>query len=282
MQFERQQLEAVVIELVRREPWVPQTKLLKMLFEVDFDFYEGTLTHLTGARYVAMNYGPMLDNYKRLLQPVVAAYFLVAATQGYAGDSYRLRAEPECRLGSDVIEVLDRVVERNRGKSSAQMVEELHQDSAWRVVWKGFRGERIPYSLAAQRPDYPERPAVQPVVLQALEDAVSAGLILHDHLVAADNLARELGRSGLPVDIEVQKDWVGLFVEDGVELEVAVAHDRARHWRVFFMADDESEIRSGIILRPAGLRDLISWFCGEDGWEERNLEVGNPSRAKQA
>ncbi len=114
-----------------------KTKLNKLLFYSDFCAYKNTGFSITGITYRAISYGPVPSEYEKLYvklcddQAIDIQNILIRQTGDYA-DLIKSRwvFDPQC-FHSKEIEILEKVASAFKNKSTQEVVEISHKETAW-------------------------------------------------------------------------------------------------------------------------------------------------------
>jgi uncharacterized phage-associated protein len=141
--------------LERSSPAHPgSTHLLKMLWYADYSHYRKHLRSITGAEYVAMERGPVLDDYKELFERLARDNVVVIEKVPVWGhpenDKVELRAlmdASEAELSETERETLDQVIRECADKSGNWLSERSHREPPWMISYPVTPNGRIPYSL---------------------------------------------------------------------------------------------------------------------------------------
>ncbi len=130
-----------VLSKVGAKPNIGETALYKLLYFIDFDFYEKFETQLTGARYIKNHYGPTPVEFKKIvenmeekkeIERVKSSYFQ------YDQKKYLPRREPDLRdLSAREIKHIDEVLARLSDKNANELSDYSHNDVPWRVHKSG-------------------------------------------------------------------------------------------------------------------------------------------------
>ena len=152
-----------------------KTMLLKLLFLADYYHYVEHLQPITGADYVALPNGPVIDNYDDVFDELERENLIKTERVQIRGFSepkveFRaLQAPSEVAFSVSELATLDRVV-REHGRSSGKELSILtHKMGPWQLVWNpAHQGERIPYSLFRWMENLPDEDD-----LKAAHDAIS-------------------------------------------------------------------------------------------------------------
>jgi len=130
-----------VLSRVGAKPNIGETALYKLLYFIDFDFYEKFEAQLTGARYIKNHYGPTPVEFKKVIESmkqkgeierVKSRYFQ------YDQKKYLPRREPDLsNLSAKEIKHIDEVLARLSGKNAIELTKYSHSDVPWRVHKNG-------------------------------------------------------------------------------------------------------------------------------------------------
>ncbi len=120
---------------------IGETALYKLLYFIDFDFYEKFEIQLTGARYIKNHYGPTPVEFKKVvenmeqkgeIERVRSRYFQ------YDQKKYLPRREPDLRnLSAQEIKHIDEVLARLSDKNANELTNYSHSDVPWKVHEQG-------------------------------------------------------------------------------------------------------------------------------------------------
>lgn len=126
-----------ILEKVGAKPNIGETALYKLLYFIDFDFYEKFEEQLTGARYIKNHYGPTPVEFKKIVEEmeekgeierVKSRYFQ------YDQKKYLPHRESDLRrLSAREVKHIDEVLARLSGKNANELTEYSHSDVPWRV-----------------------------------------------------------------------------------------------------------------------------------------------------
>jgi len=130
-----------VLSKVGAKPNIGETALYKMLYFIDFDFYEKFEEQLTGARYIKNHYGPTPVEFKEIteemerkgeIERVKSKYFQ------YDQKKYLPRREPDLsKLSAQEIKHIDEVLARLSDKNAQELTKYSHSDVPWLVHKNG-------------------------------------------------------------------------------------------------------------------------------------------------
>ncbi len=124
-----------VLEKVGSKPNVGMTVLYKLLYFIDFDYYEKFEEQLVGATYIKNHFGPTPVEFKKIvesmeskgeLETVKSKYFLHEQTK------YLPRRNPNISvLNAREIKHIDEVLARLSDKNAKELSDYSHQDIPW-------------------------------------------------------------------------------------------------------------------------------------------------------
>jgi len=124
-----------VLEKVGSKSNVGMTVLYKLLYFIDFDYYEKFEEQLVGATYIKNHFGPTPVEFKKIvesmeekgeLETVKSKYFQHEQTK------YLPRREPDISvLNAKEIKHIDEVLSRLSDKSATELSEYSHKDVPW-------------------------------------------------------------------------------------------------------------------------------------------------------
>jgi len=141
-----------VLSKIGARPNIGETALYKLLYFIDFDFYEKFESQLTGARYIKNHYGPTPIEFKKIVEEmerkgeiecVKSSYFQ------YDQKKYLPHREPDLKnLSAREIKHIDDVLARLSDKNANELSAYSHSDVPWRVHKSG---ETISYESVFYR-----------------------------------------------------------------------------------------------------------------------------------
>lgn len=130
-----------ILNKVGSKPNVGQTVIYKLLYFIDFDYYEKFEEQLIGAEYIKNHHGPtprefakVVKEMKRegLIEEVRSDYFQYPQTK------YLPLKEPDLSgLNANEIKMIDEVLERLSDMNATKISEHSHNDVPWMVKQEG-------------------------------------------------------------------------------------------------------------------------------------------------
>jgi len=141
-----------ILSRVGARPNVGETVIYKLLYFIDFDYYEKYEEQLIGATYRKNLYGPTPLEFQAVVDEMEKSGELDrfdAERNGYRQKRYMARRRPDLRLlnGAE-IEMIDDVIRRIGGMGARQVSEYSHGDVPWLTTPDG---EEIAYESVFYR-----------------------------------------------------------------------------------------------------------------------------------
>jgi len=143
-----------ILEKVGARPNIGETAIYKLLYFIDFDYYEKFEEQLIGAKYIKNHFGPTPIEFKKIadqmmkkgeIEKVKSKHFQ------YEQKKYLPRRSPDLRiLSAQEIQHIDDVLNRLSWKNAKELSEYSHSDTPWRVH---KIGEEISYETVFYRDD---------------------------------------------------------------------------------------------------------------------------------
>ncbi|HEV7951758.1 MAG TPA: type II toxin-antitoxin system antitoxin SocA domain-containing protein [Candidatus Saccharimonadales bacterium] len=145
-----------VLEKVGAKPNVGETVLYKLLYFIDFDYYEKYGKSITGLTYVRNHYGPTpaLQTFNSIVDAMKGADELEVVTTPYFNHTQKkylpvVKANLE-NLSAQELEHINTEIARLADKSANELSELSHKDTPWLA---SKDKEAIDYQLAMYRTD---------------------------------------------------------------------------------------------------------------------------------
>jgi transcriptional regulator with XRE-family HTH domain len=141
-----------ILERCAGKPNVGETVLYKLLYFVDFNYYELYEEHLTGAKYRKLPYGPVPQKLDTIIGQMMErnqVQRIKTDFHGYPQTRYIPLEKPDLTLlKASEKEIIDRVIEQYSDWSAAAISAYSHKDMPWLA---SKEGEEIDYELAFYR-----------------------------------------------------------------------------------------------------------------------------------
>ena len=124
-----------ILNKIGSKPTVGETVIYKLLYFIDFDFYEKYEEQLIGATYIKNRYGPTPIEFKKIVEKmskdreitkIESEYFQYPQTKYLP-----LRKADLSELRASEIEIIDDVLKKLSDMSAAQLSEYSHNDVPW-------------------------------------------------------------------------------------------------------------------------------------------------------
>lgn len=153
-----------ILEKVGARPHVGEAVIYKLLYFIDFDFYERYEEQLIGAEYIKNRYGPTPVSFRKLVEKMQeegSMEVVKSSHYQYPQTKYLpVRAPDLSVLRATELEVIDEVLDRLGNMNASQISAHSHKDVPWLVA-----GENQPLdyeSVFYRTPDYSARKSDPP------------------------------------------------------------------------------------------------------------------------
>ncbi len=127
-----------VISKVGNRPNIGQTALYKLLYFIDFDYYEKYQEYLIGASYIKNTHGPTPVSFAKITKNLEKEGKLVEVMSKffqYDQKKYLVTKEPEVSaLKAQELKHIDDELERLAAKTARELSEMSHMDTPWKVA----------------------------------------------------------------------------------------------------------------------------------------------------
>lgn len=153
----RQKMLEAIIFFARNTKDCGKTKLIKLLYLLDFEHFRETGRSVTGLDYYAWKMGPVpIQLYNELEDPKEDFRASIGLTCKKKIDYPTLMVEPKRDFDASVfsrreLKVMERLASEHHAKTAAEMVEVTHgENHAWARIWREGEGNNalIPYEVA--------------------------------------------------------------------------------------------------------------------------------------
>ncbi len=148
-----------VLERCAGKPNIGETVLHKLLYFIDFNYYEMYEQQLTGATYIKNKYGPTPVEFIKIIEKMKDSQEIRIIKDKYYGYPQKrylpLRKADLTKLKASEKEIIDQVINQLSDKTATEISEYSHED----VPWKATKNrEAIDYELVFYRmPGYAVR-----------------------------------------------------------------------------------------------------------------------------
>lgn len=130
-----------ILNKVGSKPNVGETVLYKLLYFIDFDFYEKYEEQLIGATYLKNHYGPTPAEFKEIVKKMKEDRELTEVKDQYfqypQTKYLPLRAPDLSKLQGNEIQIVDEVLDRLSNCNANEISEYSHNDVPWLTTGKG-------------------------------------------------------------------------------------------------------------------------------------------------
>lgn len=143
-----------ILEKVGAKPNVGMTVLYKLLYFIDFDYYEKYEEQLMGLTYFKNTHGPTPREFKKVIDDMIANGEVEEVKSTYfkrEQRKYLPRRPSNLRiLNGSELGMIESVLDRYADKNATELSEMSHRDTPWRVAKEN---ENLEYEHAFYRPD---------------------------------------------------------------------------------------------------------------------------------
>jgi len=141
-----------LLEKVGARPNIGETAIYKLLYFIDFDYYEKFEEQLIGARYIKNHFGPTPIEFKKITDQMIEKGEIEKIKSRYFQHDQKKylprRAADLKILSAQEIQHIDEVLARLAWKNAAELSNYSHSDTPWRVH---KMGEEISYESVFYR-----------------------------------------------------------------------------------------------------------------------------------
>jgi transcriptional regulator with XRE-family HTH domain len=129
-----------ILNRVGSKPNIGESVIYKLLYFIDFDFYEKYEEQLIGATYIKNRYGPTPLEFRKVVEGMLGRDIIRVQDKyfSYPQTKYLPTREADLRkLGAHEIEMIDGVLGKLSGMNAAQISDYSHNDVPWLTAEKG-------------------------------------------------------------------------------------------------------------------------------------------------
>ena len=128
-----------ILSKVGGKPNIGETVLYKLLYFIDFDYYEKYEEQLIGATYIKNHYGPTPVEFKDIVEDMIKRGEIVRVTSKYFNHPQRKYLpvkNPDLTKLKDARELqhIDEVLARLSDKNAMELTEYSHEDIPWVIA----------------------------------------------------------------------------------------------------------------------------------------------------
>jgi len=155
-----------ILNKVGSKPNIGETVIYKLLYFIDFNFYEKYEEQLIGATYIKNHYGPTPIEFKKIVEKMIDNKEIIKVATDYfkyPQTKYLPLKRPDLsKLKANEIEVIDEVLNRLSDMNASQISDYSHNDVPWLTTENGkiIEYESVfyrtpPYSVREYSEDIP-------------------------------------------------------------------------------------------------------------------------------
>ncbi len=141
-----------LLEKVGAHPNIGETAIYKLLYFIDFDYYEKFEEQLIGARYIKNHFGPTPVEFKKITDQMIEKGEVEKIKSRYFQHEQKKylprRSADLTILSAQEIQHIDEVLARLAWKNASELSDYSHSDTPWRVH---KTGEEISYETVFYR-----------------------------------------------------------------------------------------------------------------------------------
>ncbi len=130
-----------ILNKVGSKPNIGETVLYKLLYFIDFDFYEKYEEQMMGATYIKNHYGPTPVEFNEIIKNMMANDEIIKVKSSrfnYPQTKYLPLRKPDLsKLKAHELELIDTVLERLSDKSAREISDYSHNDVPWIAAKEG-------------------------------------------------------------------------------------------------------------------------------------------------
>lgn len=124
-----------ILNKVGSKPNIGETVLYKILYFIDFDFYEKYEEQLIGATYIKNNYGPTPVEFRKIIEKMIDDGEIIKVESTYfeypQTKYLPVRKADLAKLKANEIELIDNILHRLSDMNASQISEYSHNDVPW-------------------------------------------------------------------------------------------------------------------------------------------------------
>jgi transcriptional regulator with XRE-family HTH domain len=143
-----------ILEKVGARPNIGETAIYKLLYFIDFDYYEKFEEQLIGAKYIKNHFGPTPVAFKKITEEMIKNGELEKVKSKYFQRDQKKylprRSADLSVLSAQEIQHIDEVLNRLAWKNGKELSDYSHSDTPWQVH---EMGEEISYESVFYRDD---------------------------------------------------------------------------------------------------------------------------------
>jgi len=129
-----------ILNRVGAMPNIGESVIYKLLYFIDFDFYEKYEEQLIGATYIKNRYGPTPLEFRKIVEGMLGKDIVKVQDKyfSYPQTKYLpIREADLTKLGAHEVEIIDGVLGKLSGMNAAQISDYSHNDVPWLTAEEG-------------------------------------------------------------------------------------------------------------------------------------------------
>lgn len=130
-----------ILNKVASKPNIGETVIYKLLYFIDFDFYEKYEEQLIGATYIKNRYGPTPVEFKKIVEKMINDKQIMTVKDSYFDYPQTkylpLRKADLSRLKANEVELIDGVLNKLSDMNASQISDYSHNDVPWLTTENG-------------------------------------------------------------------------------------------------------------------------------------------------
>ncbi len=129
-----------ILNKVGSKPNIGETVIYKLLYFVDFDFYEKYEEQLVGATYIKNHYGPTPTEFNKIVESMTDSEIVRVKSKYFDFPQTKylpLRKPDLSKLKANEIEVIDNVLNKLSDMNASQISDHSHNDVPWLTTEDG-------------------------------------------------------------------------------------------------------------------------------------------------
>ena len=129
-----------ILNRVGSKPNIGETVLYKLLYFIDFNYYEKYEEQLVGATYIKNHYGPTPKEFARIVRDMQDNDLIKVESRYFEFPQvkYLPRRAPDLNLiNANEVKLIDEVLDRLSDMTAAQISEYSHNDVPWQTAEEG-------------------------------------------------------------------------------------------------------------------------------------------------
>jgi len=129
-----------ILNKIGAKPNIGETVIYKLLYFIDFDYYEKFERQLIGATYIKNKYGPTPVEFRKIINKMLGKDIIKVKDRYFAYPQTKylpLRKPDLSKLRADEIEIINNVLEKLSDKNAQQISDYSHNDVPWLTAEEG-------------------------------------------------------------------------------------------------------------------------------------------------